>query len=79
MDVGFGVGLAFAWAFAFACHVHAQGKHFQKKLIAFVARVWTAQWRQPFLSVCVWAHLLAAAEVAEVCFKKSEIRQPKGR
>ena len=21
---------------------------------AFVARVWTAQWRQPFLSLCVW-------------------------
>jgi hypothetical protein len=35
------------------------------KLAAFVARVWTAQWRQPFLSVCVcWAHLLAATEVA---------------
>jgi hypothetical protein len=24
------------------------------KLTAFVARVWTAQWRQPFLSACVW-------------------------
>jgi hypothetical protein len=24
------------------------------KLTAFVARVWTAQWRQPVLSVCLW-------------------------
>jgi hypothetical protein len=24
------------------------------KLTAFVARVWTAQWRQPVLSVCSW-------------------------
>ena len=37
------------------------------KLTAFVARVWTAQWRQPIFSVCVCGvNLLAAADVAEV-------------
>jgi hypothetical protein len=54
------------------------------KLTAFVARVWTAQWRQPVFSVCVWGTPISGcrgcrgfiAENLRHCVQRGYTRRP---